>query len=58
LVTRDANEICWFSFAGSILNSAFAEILRRVGLADVQVSDFCIRISELATDVTRPRPVQ
>jgi ATP-dependent helicase Lhr and Lhr-like helicase len=49
LVVQGANEIRWFTFAGSTLNLAIADTIRQHGYDDVRVSDFWIRVKD-ATD--------
>jgi ATP-dependent Lhr-like helicase len=46
LVTRDTNEIRWFTFAGNILNLALADAIRRHGYDDVRSTDYWIRVAD------------
>jgi len=62
VVTREPDEICWFTFAGNILNLAIADELRQRGYDHVKVSDFCIRVcgtvdhQKLSAEIDRLSP--
>ena len=46
VVTRQANEIRWFTFAGNMLNLSLADAIRQIGYENISVSDFWIRVNE------------
>src|SRR5262249_32177340 len=45
VANTDANEIRWFTFAGTVLNRALADAISSYGYEDVRIDDFLIRIS-------------
>jgi ATP-dependent Lhr-like helicase len=48
----EVRDVRWYTFAGGLVNTALADMLKSNGFNDVSASDFCIRI-EGSTDALR-----
>ena len=45
LINRKEQEVCWFSYAGGMINLALADVFRSAGFGSVTAGDFWIRVS-------------
>ena len=45
LINREVREVCWFNFAGGMINLALADVVRSAGFDAVSAGDFWIRVS-------------
>ena len=52
LIDREANELCWYSYAGAAINTVLADRIRSSGAGSVMAGDFWIRIAG-TTDAQR-----
>lgn len=43
VANRENRDVCWFTFAGRMINTVFSDVLKGSGFNDVVISDFWIR---------------